>query len=95
MVIPVSGKNFAIGYFQTIDDFDDNVIFQEYDAQRYEKVRGSKTVGSPADITGVIAYIDHHDENTLDISVINIGDLPFVLFQLHQETIDRKYFFSN
>ena len=95
MVIPVSGKNFAIGYFQTINDFDDNVIFQEYEVQRYEKVRGSHNVGSPNDITGIIAYIDHQDDNTLEISVKNIGALPLHLISIATENKQQELFFSN
>ena len=95
VVIPVRGKNFAIGYFQTINDFDDNVTFQEYDVQRYEKVRGSKNEGSPNDITGIVAYIDQYGDNTMDISVINIGALPLHLISIATEDKKQELLFSN
>ena len=95
VVIPVSGKNFAIGYFQTINHFDDNVIFQEYDVQRYERVRGSRNEGSPNDITGIIAYIDHHDDNTLGISIKNIGALPLKLISIATEDNQQELFFPD
>jgi len=93
VVLPVSGKNFAVVYFQIIDDFDDNVIFQEYEEHRYDKVRGTENVGSPNDITGIIAYLDHHDENTFQLSVSNIGALPLRLVSIAAENKQQEIMF--
>jgi len=79
-VIPVRGKNFAIGYFQTLNDFEENVILQEYDEQHFEAVILSDNVGSPFDITGIIAYIENYNVGILEIGVTNIGALSSLSF---------------
>jgi hypothetical protein len=95
VVIPVSGNNFAIGYFQTINNFEDNVIFQEYGVQRYGRVRGSRNEGSPYDITGIIAYLDGHDDNSLDIRIKNIGALSLKLISISTKDKQQELSFSD